>query len=89
MILSAWGIQIGPFAAICTNYSSQILQLFHFHAARPILITPEKGMMKMGKWISPNLSQAEYFEFLGHSNWSICSHLHQLYLEYLTLLGHS
>ena len=30
----------------------------------------------MGKWISPNLSQAEDFECLGHSNWTICSHLH-------------
>ena len=29
----------------------------------------------MGKWISPNLSQAEDFECLGHSNWTICSHL--------------
>ena len=29
----------------------------------------------MGKWISPNLSQAEDFECLEHSNWTICSHL--------------
>ena len=35
------GIQIGPFAAICTNYISQILQLFHFYTGRPIFITPE------------------------------------------------
>ena len=35
------GIQIGPFAAIRTNYISQILQLFHFHTGRPILFTPE------------------------------------------------
>ena len=27
----------------------------------------------MGKWNSPNLSQAEDFECLGHSNWTICS----------------
>ena len=29
----------------------------------------------MGKWISPNLRQAEDFECLGHSNWTICSPL--------------
>ena len=74
-ILSTWGIQIGPFAAICTNYISQILQLFHFHAGRPILITPERGGLEMGKWISPNLGQAGDIECLGHSNWTICSHL--------------
>ena len=44
---------------ICTNYISQILQLFHSHAGRPILITPERGRLKMGKWNNPNLSQAE------------------------------
>ena len=38
----------------------------------------------MGKWISPNLSQAEDFECLGHSNWTICSHLHQLYFSKFT-----
>ena len=54
----------------------KFFQLFHFHAGRPILITPGRGGLEMGKWISPNLSQAEDFECLGHSNWTICSHLH-------------
>ena len=39
--VSAWGIQTGPFAAICTNYISPIFELFHFYTVRPILITPE------------------------------------------------
>ena len=49
------GIQTGPFAAICTNYISNILQLIYFHAGRPILITPERGRLKIGKWKSPSL----------------------------------
>ena len=59
-----------PFAQILFY---QILQLFHFHAGRTILITPENGGLEMGKWISPNLGQAEDFECLGHSNWTICT----------------
>ena len=31
--------------------------------------------LKIGTWISPNLSQADDFKCLGHSNWTICSHL--------------
>ena len=46
--------------------------LFTFILERPILITPEKGRLKMGKWNSPNLSKAGDFEWLGHSNWTIC-----------------
>ena len=43
----------------------------------PILITPERGRLKMGKWNSPNLSVTQGFECLGHSNWTICSLLSQ------------
>ena len=35
----------------------KFFQLFHFHVGRPILITPEVGMLKMGKGNSPNLSR--------------------------------
>ena len=38
-----------------------------------ILITPERGRLKMGKWNSPNLSKTQGFECLGYSNWTICS----------------
>ena len=31
----------------------------------------------MGKWISPNLSVAQVFQCLGHSNWTICNLLSQ------------
>ena len=48
-------------AAICTNYISQILQIFHFHDGRPILITPERGRLKMIKLNSPNLSERKGF----------------------------
>ena len=38
----------------------------------------------MGKWISPNLSQAEDFECLRHSNWTICTLLSQFYFPNFT-----
>ena len=50
-------------------------RLFHFHAGRPILITLERGRLKMGKWNCPNLNQAQDYECLGHLNLTICSHL--------------
>ena len=40
-VFGAWGIQIGPFAAIWAHFVPQNCQLFHFHTGRPILITPE------------------------------------------------
>ena len=51
--VSAWGIQIGPFAAICTNYVSQILQFFHFHNGEPILFTPVRPKMGKGCFLTP------------------------------------
>ena len=35
----------------------------------------------MGKWKSPNLSETQGFQCPGHSNWTICSLLNQLYSE--------
>ena len=32
----------------------------------------------MGKWNSPNMSEAEVFQCMGHSNWTICSRLSQI-----------
>ena len=37
----------------------------------PILIAPERERLKMGKQNSPNLSETQGFECLGHSNWTI------------------
>ena len=42
-----------------------------------IPITPERGRLKMGKWNSVNLCEAQVFQCLGHSNWTICSLLSQ------------
>ena len=39
--LSAWGIQTGPLAALCTSHILKFSLLFHLHTGRPILITPE------------------------------------------------
>ena len=48
-----------------------------FILASPILSTPERRRLKIGKWNSPNLSEAQGFECLWHSNWTICSLLSQ------------
>ena len=40
-VSSAWGLQTGPLAALCTSHFVKISYLFHFHTGRPILITPE------------------------------------------------
>ena len=40
-VLSAWGIQAGPFAACWAPFVLLIFQIFHFHTGEPILITPE------------------------------------------------
>ena len=40
-IFSAWGIQIGPFAALSAHFVQKDLHLLDFHTGRPILITPE------------------------------------------------
>ena len=52
---------------------SKFSNFFTFILERPILITPERGRLKMGKWNSPNLSKTKVFQCLGHSNWTICS----------------
>ena len=38
---SAWGIQTGPLASLCTSHNLKLFHLFHLHTGRPILITPE------------------------------------------------
>ena len=39
--VSAWGVQIGSFAAGWAPFVLKFFKLFHFHTGRPILITPE------------------------------------------------
>ena len=39
--LSAWGIQMGTFAACAANFVLDNFHLFHFHTGESILITPE------------------------------------------------
>ena len=44
---------------------------------RPILITQERGTLKMGKGNSPKMDEIQGFLYLRHSNWTICSLLSQ------------
>ena len=53
--------------------SPKFSNFYIFILGSSILITPERGRLKMGKWNSPNLSETTGFESLGHSNWTICS----------------
>ena len=39
-----------------------------FIVGSPILITPERGRLKMGNWNSPNLSESQGFQCPGHSD---------------------
>ena len=55
----------------------KFFNLYIFILGSPILITPERGRLKMGKWNYPNLSETQGFECLGHSNWTICSLISQ------------
>ena len=45
--LGAWGIQTGPFAALCTSHILKLFHLFHLHTGRPFLITPEGQLWEM------------------------------------------
>ena len=70
--LGAWGIQTGPFAALCTSHILKLYHLFHLHTGRPILITPESQYWEKGIHPNPELDETEGFQCLGHSNWTIC-----------------
>ena len=52
-VFSAWGIQTGPFAALCTSHILKLYHLFHLHTGRPIPITPEDKLWEKGtSWMS-------------------------------------
>ena len=57
------------------NFALKIFQLFHFHTGGPFLI-PQKGQY-WEKRFHPNLKldDTESIGCLGHSNWTIFSHL--------------
>ena len=74
-VLTAWAIQTGPFAVHSVHFIQIILQLFHFHTGRPILITPEGQLSEKGILPTSKLNETEGFQCLGHSNWAICSPL--------------
>ena len=54
----------GPFASLKAHLALKNFQLFHFHAGRPILITPGGPIMGKGKitqlqnWMRPRVSSA-------------------------------
>ena len=77
-VFSAWGVQTGPFAALCTFQILKIFQLFHFHTGRPILITPEGQYWEKGNLTPQEKNETVCFQCPGHSNWTsvmnpICS----------------
>ena len=61
--------------------------IISFSYLGPILITPESGGLKMGKWNSPNLSARVGSQCLGHSNWTIYSLLSQFCLEIFPIIS--
>ena len=77
--LSTLGIQTGPFAAIWAHFILKDFQLFHFHTGKPILITPEVWYEENGIRPTSKFDETERIEYLGHSNWTICSQLSPFY----------
>ena len=67
--------------------SPDFSNFFTLSLERPILITPDRGRLKMGKWKSPNLSENQEIGCLGHSNWTICSLLSQFYFPNFTIFS--
>ena len=63
--------------SLLSQFCSPNFQTFSLLYWGPILITPERGRLKMGKWNSPNQREAKGFQCLGHSNWTICTLLSQ------------
>ena len=66
--------------------SPKFFHFFTFMLERPILITQERGSLKMGKGNSPNLRETPDIGCLGHSNWTICSPLSSFYPPNFPLL---
>ena len=69
----AWGIQTGPFAALCTSHFLKLFHhfhLLHFHTGRPILITPEGQYWEKGILPTPEKDETEDFQCLEHSKWT-------------------
>ena len=62
---SAWDIQTGPFAALCTSHILKLFQLFHLHTGRPILVTREGQLSEIGILPTPKLDETEGFQCLG------------------------
>ena len=69
---SPWGIQTGTVAVHWAHFVPNDFQLFHFHAGRPILITPEGQFLEKGNPPTPKVNETEGFQCVGHSNWTIC-----------------
>ena len=78
---SAWAVQTGPLAALCTSHIPKLFQLIHLHTGEPILITPEGQLSEKGILPTPKLDETEGFQCLGHSNWTISSPLHLSHSE--------
>ena len=53
-----------PVELLLSFFVPNISQLFHSHTGEPILITPRRERLKMGKWNSPNPSEKQGFQWL-------------------------
>ena len=69
---STWGIQTGPFAACGADFVQLIFHLFYFHTGESNYLLPQREGLEMRKGIPPTVSETQGFQYLGHSNWTIC-----------------
>ena len=68
-----WGIQTVPFAACWADFVQIIFRLFDFHTGESNYLLPQREGLEMRKGIPPTVSETQGFQYLGHSNWTICS----------------
>ena len=84
-ILSAWGYQTGPFAALCTFHFLKIFHIFHIHTGEANSYYPRGPIL--GKWNSPN-SKTGWDTGLWVLGASILDHFEPLELKYFFKIFH-
>ena len=60
-VLVLWGFKLDHLQSVKLILFINFSNFLPFILERPILITPERERLKMGKWNSPNLSETQVF----------------------------
>ena len=66
------GIHAGPFATCLADFVPKNFQLFDFHTGSPIIYLLPQREEAAEKGIQPKVNETQGFQYLGHSNSTIC-----------------